>query len=52
MRKRANGAGVAAWIAITAGLIVLLSMILPPGFWWFMLGVALIALGLCIRRRC
>ena len=52
MRRRGRGVNVAAWAAITAGLIVLLSMILPAGFWWFMLGVALITVGLSINRWC
>lgn len=52
MRKGRRKSSVWAWAAITAGLIVLLALILPGSFWWFMLGVALITLGLCLRRWC
>ena len=52
MRRNKKRVNAVAWVAITAGLIVLLSMILPDGFWWFMLGVALITAGLCINRWC
>ena len=37
-------------ILVTAGIIVLMSLILPEGFWWFMLGVALITCGVYICR--
>ena len=52
MRRHGRRDGVLGWAAIAAGCVILLSMILPPGFWWFMLGVALISVGLCIKRRC
>lgn len=39
-------------IAIVAGLIVLLSRILPAGFWWIMLGVTLISVGLYLKNWC
>lgn len=35
---------------IVVGILIILSMILPAGFWWFALGVALIAAGIwCVR---
>lgn len=37
-------------MAITAGLLVLLSRILPAGFWWIMLGISLIAVGIRLRH--
>jgi len=40
------------YVAITAGLIIILSMILPAGFWWFLLGASLIGVGLYLNRRC
>lgn len=37
---------------MTVGIIVLLSQILPVGFWWFLLGACLIGVGICINRNC
>ena len=35
---------------IVVGILIILRMILPAGFWWFILGVALIAAGVwCVR---
>jgi hypothetical protein len=34
------------------GCAIILSMIMPPKFWWFALGVALIAAGLYLMKRC
>lgn len=39
----------AALIAI--GSMIILSMIMPAGFWWFALGAALIAAGLWLLRK-
>lgn len=50
MRRQKNYKCFIAWTTITAGIIILLSRILPSGFWWFMLGVSLIAGGLCLKR--
>ena len=33
-------------------LRILLSLILPRGFWWFALGAALIAFGIWANNRC
>ncbi len=33
---------------IGLGVLIILALILPGGFWWFILGVALIALGIRI----
>lgn len=35
-------------IVIGLGLLIILALILPGGFWWFTLGAALIALGIRI----
>lgn len=34
-----------------AGLFIILAMILPTAFWWFVLGLALIALGVWLMKR-
>ena len=44
-RRRSKGYGIGK-LFIIVGLIILLSMILPVKFWWFMLGVSLISFGI------
>ena len=38
--------------AIGVGLTILLALILPAGFWWFLFGAALIAFGIWYIRCC
>ena len=45
--NRKNGVGL---IAILAGVVILMAMILPVGFWWFLLAVLLIAVGIWYNR--
>ncbi|MCQ2438242.1 MAG: hypothetical protein MJ074_00580 [Oscillospiraceae bacterium] len=52
MRKKQRTVQMVGRIAIAAGLLVLLSRILPAGFWWIMLGIALISVGLCLKHWC
>jgi len=40
--RKSRGIGL---LAITAGVVILLAMVLPVGFWWFALAVLLISLG-------
>ena len=37
-------------IVAGAGVFIILALILPAGFWWFALGVALIAAGIAILK--
>ena len=37
--------------ALIAGVLVILALVLPSTFWWFALGIILIAAGICICRR-
>ena len=46
-RNRKNGVGL---IAILAGVVILMAMSLPVGFWWFLLAVLLIAVGIWYNR--
>jgi len=48
MRQRRKIPGIVITIL---GLIIILSMILPTGFWWFSFGAALIDVGLCMMKR-
>ena len=50
MRRPGNWKKTVAWIITTAGIIVIASLILPSGVWWFLLGAALIACGLRLRN--
>lgn len=38
-------------LVILLGITVILAMVLPSGFWAFMIGVALIIAGILIIRR-
>lgn len=40
------------WLVILAGIVILLALILPAGFWWFVLGAALIIAGIWLLRSC
>ncbi len=35
-------------LIILLGIGVFLALIMPPGFWWFALGVGLICVGICV----
>lgn len=52
MRRRKNPYALAAAAATGAGALILFSLVLPSSFWWFLLGVGLIVLGVYLRRRC
>ena len=38
------------FVAISAGLIIILSLVLPSAFWWFILAVLLIGFGIWYIR--
>lgn len=48
MRHRRKLAGI---ILAALGLMIILSMLVPTGFWWFVLGAALIAVGICMMKH-
>lgn len=50
MHRRGKGGCALGIISIAAGALIILAMVLPSGFWWFILGGALIAVGLCLLR--
>ncbi len=39
-------------LAIVAGLIIILSLVLPKQFWWFVFAAALIYIGVWYVRCC
>lgn len=46
-RRKKDGIGK---LLIIAGTLILLAMILPGQFWWFVLGITLISLGIWYNR--
>ncbi len=54
MRGKSRGPlGPLSLLLIVFGVMIILALVLPSGFWWLMLGVVLIILGLqlvkCMR---
>lgn len=39
-------------LGICAGVLIVCAVILPPGAWWFIVGVALIVSGIKLNRKC
>lgn len=50
-RRRRRGPAV-GWLVMLAGIVIILALILPAGFWWFALAIALIAGGIWLLRSC
>ncbi len=39
-------------ILALSGVMVILSLVLPTSFWWFVLGIVLICTGITVSKRC
>jgi len=39
-------------VAIIAGIVIFMSLVLPTEFWWFILAAILIAAGIWFIRSC
>ena len=50
MRRPCRSPSPLGLAAICAGVLILLGLLLPAGFWWVALAMALILLGLWIIR--
>ncbi len=50
-RKGSGSLGPFGVILIVFGVMIILALVLPTGFWWLMLGVVLILLGLQLAKR-
>ncbi|MDY3079446.1 MAG: hypothetical protein SOR56_04485 [Oscillospiraceae bacterium] len=48
MRK--DPSSLLATIAIVGGVIIILALILPTNFWWFILAAGLICFGIWLHR--
>lgn len=46
-RRRTNLIGL---VCVLAGCTIILGMLLPKAFWWFLLGAALIGAGVWLMR--
>ena len=46
-----KGPGLFSLLLIIFGILIILALVLPPGFWWLMLGVVFVVLGLQLCRR-
>ena len=51
MRRWGPFHGFFAFMLIVIGVLILFAMLLPPGFWWFLIGLALIIAGFCYASR-
>lgn len=49
---RRNGMNLWGLIAIGTGVVIILSIVLPKSFWWFVLAGALICGGIWLIRCC
>ena len=50
-RSRCRGS-LPGYVLIIIGMAIILSLVLPAGFWWFAVGAGLIALGAFLNMRC
>lgn len=50
-RGKPGSMGPLCILLIVLGVMIILTLVLPSGFWWLMLGVVLILLGLQLCRR-
>lgn len=49
-RRRGN---LAAWLAVVAGALILLGLVLPRWLWWLICGLLLLGGGACILvKKC
>lgn len=52
MRRKHCRGSVVGYAAIAVGSLILLSLVLPPGFWWFAIGAGLVGAGLWLNNHC
>lgn len=49
---RRSGMNLWGVMAIACGMVIILSIVLPKSFWWFVLAAALICGGIWLIRCC
>lgn len=52
LRRGRDKKPVLAILAVAMGTLILMVKILPASFWWFMIAVGLISLGIWLLRAC
>ena len=52
MKRKKGPLGTVGCLVVLAGVLILLSLVLPSGFWWFVLAMVLIGVGIGILRSC
>jgi hypothetical protein len=50
--KLRRGCRPAGCLFAVIGILIILWMVLPPDFWWFLLGAIFIAIGIAIIKKC
>ena len=50
MRRRGRVGCIFGGALIVFGVLIILSMLLPSGFWWLILGLGLIVFGVMLLR--
>lgn len=50
MCRRRNNGNKLGCLVILAGVLIILALVLPSGFWWFTLAIALICGGIWLIR--
>ena len=51
MRRRNPITNLTGILLITMGALILFARVLPAGFWWFCVGVGLVAAGIVLLRK-
>ena len=52
MRRGRPGFNLMSLVMVFVGILIILALVLPSGFWWFILGAGLIGLGFFWAGRC
>ena len=52
LKRKRCPLGTVGCLVVLAGVLILMSLVLPSGFWWFVLAIILIGIGIGILRSC
>lgn len=52
MRRRRSVHNNFGMILVALGVLIILWLILPSGFWWLALGIGLVVIGASLSKRC
>ena len=51
MRRWRPAGAVLGFLMLVLGVLIVFALLLPAGFWWFLLGDVLLACGFCGANR-